>query len=164
MGADSCRECHHINLPRSRENGCWECHKNMYTPTDFFRHDWHASPNGVNIACVDCHPQGEQRRVATAKPCLDCHPNFTLHRNEAGQVHYMAMSYADAMHKLCVSCHQIKATELPDRPDLARCATCHETTLPEELGQNLKWEVSSPHFNRVILPPVDTTRIKEVLQ
>ena len=51
----ACGECHHMNMPQDKESGCWECHSAMYTETDIVNHDWHASPDGANIACNDCH-------------------------------------------------------------------------------------------------------------
>ena len=58
------------------------------------------------------------------------------------------------MHNLCVSCHMIKAKELKDKPNLAQCSTCHKTGFTKKLEVSIKWEISSPHFNQVILPDV----------
>ncbi len=54
----------------------------------------------------------------------------------------------------------IKSTELKDKAKLAECATCHESELPQELAQNLKWEISLQDFNRVILPVIDSVKIQ----
>lgn len=63
------------------------------------------------------------------------------------------------MHKLCVSCHKIKLTEMKDKPNLANCATCHASELPEKFTNDLKWETSMPHFNQVILPVTDSLQV-----
>ncbi len=161
IGNESCIKCHHINLPRSSENGCWECHKSMYAPNDFFRHDWHGSAEGAKIRCDQCHTPGMTRTAESAKQCIECHPDLTILNTENN---YMAISYTDAMHQLCVSCHTVKAAELADMPDLARCSSCHETELPEKLGSNLKWETDMPHFNRVILPKIKIEEPDEPVQ
>jgi hypothetical protein len=38
-GETSCVKCHHMNLPRDRDSGCWECHQDMYLTVDASRHD-----------------------------------------------------------------------------------------------------------------------------
>ena len=52
---DSCFKCHHMNMPKDEQSGCWECHDSMYTEADTFKHDRHAGPEGLNIACDRCH-------------------------------------------------------------------------------------------------------------
>jgi cytochrome c553 len=74
---------------------------------------------------------------------------------------YYAPSYTDALHKLCVSCHTIRSTELQDKPKLAECATCHESELQQKIGRNLKWKITLQDFNRVILPVIDSVKIRE---
>ena len=64
------------------------------------------------------------------------------------------------MHKLCVSCHIVKSKEMKDKPNLAQCSSCHSTAPPDKILANLKWETTLPHFDRVILPDIDTLKIK----
>jgi Ni/Fe-hydrogenase subunit HybB-like protein len=161
IGQDRCVTCHHLTLPGYQENSCWECHTSMYRSVDFFKHDWHASSIGANIKCGDCHSKGLTRSKETAKKCIDCHPSYTFDQNKITTVkNYFAPSYTDAMHKLCVSCHIIKSKELKDKPNLARCSTCHSAETSEKFVSNLKWETALPHFNRVILPDIDTMKTK----
>ena len=120
-------------------------------------HDWHASANGANIKCEGCHKVGVTRNSESAKKCVECHPEFKFDKSEFSFTkNYFALSYTDALHKLCVSCHIIKSRELKDKPNLAQCTTCHKSEMPERITVNLKWETSLPHFNNVILPDVDT--------
>jgi len=161
-GEDQCIKCHHLTLPRSVQNKCWECHTNMYQPVDFFRHDWHASDTGANLKCIDCHISGQTRNAESAKNCLECHPKYQSSdfvNNSRNK--YCILSYTDAMHKLCVSCHTIKATEMSEKKNLAECATCHESENPPKFVENLKWDTSLPQFNRVILPIIDSVKIQE---
>jgi Ni/Fe-hydrogenase subunit HybB-like protein len=157
IGQDQCVKCHHLTLPGYQESSCWECHASMYKAVDFFRHDWHSSANGANIKCKGCHKAGVTRNSESAKKCVECHPEFKFDKSESRFVkNYFALSYTDALHKLCVSCHIIKSKELKDKPNLAQCTTCHKSEMPEKITVNLKWETSLPHFNNVILPDVDT--------
>jgi len=161
IGEENCIKCHHLNLPRSLQNNCWECHNNMYNHVDFFRHDWHAADNGAKIKCNECHTPGQIRNAESAKKCSDCHAHYDDSiLNKENIENYNILSYTDAMHKLCVSCHQVKEKEVAKKPNLAKCATCHASVLPEKLNNDLKWEIAMPHFNSVILPVTDSLKIK----
>ena len=118
-------KCHHMNLPRDKNSGCYECHRDMYLPVDAFRHDWHASPAGGRLACVQCHEQGKPRIAATAKRCDGCHKDLVPAGATIQVKQYNAVGYVQAMHELCIGCHkQLAAQE--GKPDFARCATCHK--------------------------------------
>jgi Ni/Fe-hydrogenase subunit HybB-like protein len=161
IGENNCNKCHHLTLPGYQENSCWECHTSMYKPTAFFRHDEHTLNSNAHIKCDDCHTAGMNRTAETAKNCIDCHPqyNFSKFQNVSDKKFY-ALSYTDVMHKLCVSCHVIKATELKDKPNLAQCSICHKTGFTKKLEASINWEISSPNFNHVILPDVKLTKVK----
>lgn len=160
IGEDKCVKCHHLTLPKYQENSCWECHTSMYQPVDFFNHEWHSSNKSANIKCNDCHEAGVTRNIKSAKKCVECHPEYKFSSQINNNLKkYYAPSYTDALHKLCVSCHLLKSVELKDKPNLAQCTTCHKTKLPEELNANLKWATTLPHFNNVILPKIDSTKI-----
>jgi len=161
IGEDQCNKCHHLTLPGYQENSCWECHISMYKATAFFRHDTHTLNSNAHIKCDDCHTPGNDRSAETAKKCIDCHPqyDFSKFQNASGKK-FFALSYTDAMHKLCVSCHVIKVTELKDKPNLVQCSTCHKTGYTKKLEANISWEISSPHFNHVILPEVKLAKVK----
>ena len=132
----------------------------MYKPTAFFRHDEHTLNSNAHIKCDDCHTSGMNRTAETAKNCVDCHPQYDFSKIQNVNNKYDALSYTDAMHKLCVSCHVIKVSELKYRPNLTQCSTCHKTGFTKKLESSIKWEISSPHFNQVILPNVKSTIVK----
>ncbi len=151
---DSCAACHHMNKPLDKNTGCWECHRKMYSQSDIFQHDWHASEKGADIACGKCHPENERRLVSTARKCYECHPDMFAVGTENTAVNYLVDSYTDALHQQCVSCHKEKALILPEKEHLADCATCHESVPPEHLNELLKWYDEQPSYNRVILPKI----------
>jgi Ni/Fe-hydrogenase subunit HybB-like protein len=126
LGGDaSCVKCHHMNLPRDRNSGCYECHREMYLPADAFRHDWHASPDGGRLACGQCHPSGQARTAAGVKPCSGCHKDLVPAGATIAVKQYRAAGYVQAMHELCIGCHKQMAAQ-EGKPDFARCATCHK--------------------------------------
>ncbi|HKJ82336.1 MAG TPA: Ni/Fe-hydrogenase cytochrome b subunit [Ignavibacteriaceae bacterium] len=152
---DSCGICHHLNLPGEKLSNCWECHTSMYAQVDFFNHDWHTSNTGANLKCNDCHQPGINRTDQSAKKCTSCHPayKFTVNKKVSAKTYY-TLSYTNAMHNLCVSCHLIESKKLKNKPHLVECSTCHKTQLPENLITGLKWKIKVPHYNNVILPDV----------
>ncbi len=154
----SCALCHHMNLPMDKQSGCYACHRDMYSPSDVFRHDWHASPTGANIACRQCHEPDKERAASTAKKCEVCHKDLFVPGALIEVEKHVASSYTDAMHGLCVNCHKKKAIELPNKPNLGRCATCHESTPPDYLQDEVEEEVGGRHFNRVVLPGASVQR------
>jgi hypothetical protein len=151
---ESCVVCHHMNLPADQASGCYNCHYDMYRVADAFRHEWHGDPAGANIACRTCHAEGMERTAESAKTCDDCHRDLIPAGATIKVDTYMAPSYTDALHGLCVSCHLKKAAELADKPDLAMCATCHEKPAPEFLQPDMKDRLVGPHYNHVVLPSV----------
>ncbi len=158
---DSCMVCHHLNLPLEKQSNCWECHTSMYTQADFFNHDWHTSAQGANLKCDDCHTPGVTRNVRSAKKCSSCHPSYKFAAQlKNGEEKFYALSYTDAMHSLCVSCHAAEAKQLKDKPGLAQCTNCHKAYpagsngLPESLEAGLKWKINPPQFNNVVLPQI----------
>ena len=147
--------CHHLNLPGEKLSECWECHTGMYTQADFFKHDWHSAVDGANLKCSDCHKEGINRNVNSAKKCFDCHKTFNSNSGlKKVNGTYNILSYTDALHNLCVSCHMKEVRENKDKSGLARCSTCHKTELPENLTAGVNWKINVPHFNSVILPDV----------
>jgi len=158
-GADSCIICHHLNLPGERISSCWECHTEMYTSVDFFKHDWHASGSGANIKCVSCHQKGVTRDSNSAKDCTACHPAYRFSTVTVGsREKYYIYSYVDAMHEMCVSCHVVESRRIKEKPALAQCATCHRVGNPPDLSRSLKWNVEFPRFNNVVLPPLNVNK------
>jgi Ni/Fe-hydrogenase subunit HybB-like protein len=126
-----CQTCHHLSKPNDEDNGCWECHRDMYRPTSIFDHTLHQVKLGGNASCEECH-QGEHT-AATAKPCAECHAAMVP---AAGETRFndLAPGYKDALHGACLPCHQQEA-EAQNKPELSRCPACHkfkgETTSPQ---------------------------------
>lgn len=135
LGYD-CSYCHHINKPTDKATGCYECHSYMYTTNDVFRHDWHTSNYGANLKCNKCHPKNYSKGkdyynnpgIIISK-CFECHNNWKSNTQFVIINTYYADSYTDAMHYLCINCHQRsleKNNELAiQKPNLAKCINCH---------------------------------------
>jgi Ni/Fe-hydrogenase subunit HybB-like protein len=157
-GRESCVSCHHMNKPLDRETGCWECHRAMYTATDMFGHDRHGSAQGAGLACGECHTPGLERQRSTAKQCDACHLDLIPPGSPIIADGYLAPAYVDILHQQCITCHREQAALQADKPDLALCATCHETVPPEYLQAAVWDNPRAAEFNRVVLPgPVEQT-------
>jgi hypothetical protein len=129
---DSCVRCHHLSMPRDRNSACSECHRDMYAVTDIFDHTSHVAAVRGNDGCTDCHRdlQGAKDRD-NALACTGCHKPMMVAGSvvqppEAGMEGF-AVGYMDAMHGLCVTCHEQTVAEglVQVGEDFARCATCH---------------------------------------
>ncbi|MBD3169781.1 MAG: hypothetical protein GF307_09890 [candidate division Zixibacteria bacterium] len=157
----SCDLCHHMNIPLDKHSGCYECHRNMYTTADAFRHDWHASPAGAKINCDKCHQPGVQRTASSAKTCDKCHNDLVAQNAVIKFEENEALSYTDAMHGLCVSCHKQKARVLEGKEDLDRCPTCHKVRDLESIPSEIKMQFIDTTFNHVVIPFPDlVNRVK----
>ncbi|MDA3843963.1 MAG: polysulfide reductase NrfD [Candidatus Kapabacteria bacterium] len=133
-----CGSCHHMNKPGDKSTGCYECHSGMYSEGDGFKHDWHSSSAGAGQSCFKCHDQnvskgkGFIKSIKKAKDlCLECHEDmFVKNSNIDKYETFKTASYADAMHGLCVNCHEetLKTDSTLKRlkPNLANCSNCHK--------------------------------------
>jgi hypothetical protein len=124
-GKTSCVKCHHMNLPRDANSDCYECHRDMYLPSDAFRHDWHASVSGGRLGCTQCHPADLSRAASTAKACDRCHKNLVPAGATVQVKTYRAVGYVQAMHALCIGCH-VQLARQSGKPEFSRCAACHK--------------------------------------
>jgi hypothetical protein len=156
-----CASCHHMNVPQDKESGCWECHRSMYTQTDVFDHDWHTAASGGNIACNQCHDPEVEREDSTAKKCEHCHIDLVPSEATIIVDNYMAGSYTDVMHEKCIGCHKKRAAEIADKPDLALCPTCHQSSPAPYLRPDIMMELAGQHFNRVTIP-ADSSETGEI--
>jgi Ni/Fe-hydrogenase subunit HybB-like protein len=148
----SCALCHHMSLPRDAGTGCHHCHSDMYQATDAFLHDWHASPKGGNLACMECHPQGETRVGDTAKGCEQCHSDLVPSGAAIAVEQYRAPGYAHAMHRLCIGCHVDLAGQ-GGVSELTQCATCHYEIRDFVDAEELKPRGRRLGGKGVVLPP-----------
>lgn len=150
----SCVKCHHMNLPRDKQSRCSDCHRSMYAEVDVFRHDWHAGPNGANIACNTCHEPEEERQKESAKTCRECHLDLYADSSADTLDSYLAMSYVDAMHGQCVTCHQRLAIQDTTKVAIAQCAGCHTSVPQEYLNAEMKDQLWHPMVNHLMLPNI----------
>ncbi|MGK7313518.1 MAG: NrfD/PsrC family molybdoenzyme membrane anchor subunit [Candidatus Longimicrobiales bacterium M2_2A_002] len=135
-----CAVCHHLNLPLDRGSSCSECHRDMYAPTRLFDHEAHEAALGGAASCVECHAGAAVKSYAAATACSDCHE---ADRAPAPIVdppadHWAdAVGYMEALHGLCVECHERALAGSPDAypADLAECATCHDPDRRDQLRQ-----------------------------
>jgi len=137
-GPDACQTCHHINKPLDRNTRCSSCHTDMYDPRRVFDHELHVARVGPQ-ACAECHTQGGTvKSFETITECSDCHRSEVARGSSVelppprwGE----APGYADAMHGLCVPCHEREASSAPSQhPEgLGRCTTCHDADWREQV-------------------------------
>ncbi|MBS1262737.1 MAG: putative Ni/Fe-hydrogenase 2 b-type cytochrome subunit [Calditrichaeota bacterium] len=150
-----CARCHHMQLPGDAQTVCVECHSDQYSPTDAFRHQWHASPDGAAISCSSCHPIGEVKSANSAASCDRCHDDLVPRGSAIPVDDHLAPSYVDAMHRLCIDCHKAEAKEL-DYPELPRCAHCHGEMIRYVNEKNVVRTHEHPSRS-VYTPPMDVT-------
>jgi hypothetical protein len=128
-GEGSCGQCHHQNIPFDQNTACYQCHRDMYEVTDTFDHAYHVDRLGGNSGCVQCHADEPDRKTRqTAKACQACHAGMMVEGSrvrapEQGMTGF-APGYMDAMHGLCIACHEEEAQNR-NRPHFARCDICH---------------------------------------
>lgn len=130
-GNTSCGKCHHMNLTLARATECYLCHRDMYLETDMFDHNYHINAEGGNKGCHKCHTdpaKGKNRE--TSIQCSECHKSMEvpdsfilLEDNWKG----LAPGYMDALHGLCLKCHESKEKEMGKqyRTAISNCRTCH---------------------------------------
>jgi len=138
-GERSCETCHHLTKPLDENTSCSECHTDMYEPIAIFDHEGHTLALGGNGGCVECHAGGREiKSYETVTACSDCHRAEISGRAfiEAPEPRWgEAVGYMNAVHSLCVPCHEREATRAPgEHPeDLKRCMTCHDVDWREDL-------------------------------
>ena len=128
----SCNKCHHQNMPFDQNTSCFECHRDMYVATDIFDHASHVAKLEGNAGCIRCHEDpADVKGRDTATSCAECHeemvaPGATIAAAEGGTTG-LAVGYMDAMHGLCITCHEQTLTEHAEQfgPNFAECAHCH---------------------------------------
>jgi hypothetical protein len=138
-GTDSCGQCHHLNMPLDEQTSCSECHRDMYEPTPTFDHAEHVRQTGGNSGCVKCHDDPAAAKTAeTSAACMDCHADMVAANariDPPADRFNDAVGYMDAMHKLCIKCHEEQVSAEPGTypPELADCRACHDVDQTERL-------------------------------
>ena len=131
-GEASCAVCHHLSMPLDQNTSCYECHRDMFEPTPIFDHSSHVRKLGGNEGCAECHTNyAAVKGYETATACGQCHEAPAVSDpivQSPKPVWEKATSYVEAMHGLCITCHQRKVEQSPERSatDLARCDNCHD--------------------------------------
>jgi hypothetical protein len=115
----------------------------MYVSTDIFNHSSHVARIGGNEACAECHrdPEAVKSRVS-ARNCSECHSESCVSdpiiQVAANDKRGLAVGYMDAMHDLCVKCHEREVQRDPDsfHRSFAECAHCHR-----DFDLSILWEL-----------------------
>jgi hypothetical protein len=103
----------------------------MYEPTDIFIHASHVAKLNGNEGCVKCHADTAVAKTReTATDCSHCHNDQIAGSAviEAPEPRWgAAAGYMDAMHGLCITCHENAVEKSPQQyaENLPRCDTCH---------------------------------------
>ena len=122
VDGESCNECHHLSLPEDETSACFPCHKDMGRKTPIFGHDTHTAQLGDKWSCRECHESGRAKNLESSKKCHECHgEDMGMKATERGRFDFLARSYKEAMHGLCVECHK----EMDE--EMAECRYCHTT-------------------------------------
>jgi hypothetical protein len=130
----SCAKCHHLDKPDDLYTACHQCHRSMAQPTAIFNHTFHTAKLGGNKGCTQCHTDSSQPKWRTnTKACSSCHEKnmrmAPMPEPKEGQprqyFNYMAPSYADAMHKLCIECHRTMDLSTQRSEPMEECNFCH---------------------------------------
>lgn len=150
-GKESCALCHHMNIPRDKNSGCYQCHGDMYLPTDAFGHDHHTSVDGANLQCRQCHPRLRAKSASTAAKCDTCHKDLIPENAKIKIEQYDAPSYVDALHKLCIDCHREKGPKI-EKPNLHQCGTCHQGREPYTDNPDLRSRFTTLKGKNVVVP------------
>jgi len=128
---DSCLRCHHMQNPYEEVSECYGCHSDMYLTADIFDHSYHVKKTSGNEGCTECHADPYATKIrSNSKPCEDCHetmrPPGTLVEIAKEDQTTLAAAYMDAMHEMCVGCHEERKHQLEEHnEDFDRCTTCH---------------------------------------
>ena len=139
----SCQTCHHLTKPLDENTSCFECHRDMYEPRSVFDHDLHVEGLGGNEGCAECHADGtEVKSYKTITECSECHQAEIAQRafvEKPDPRWGEAAGYVDAMHSLCVECHEREVMKAPgEHPEnLNRCMTCHDVDWRDAVRERL---------------------------
>ena len=127
----SCPVCHHQNMPLQKNSPCSECHRDMYKTSDIFDHRSHQRKLGGNESCLKCHEDYDLPKTReTAVACDHCHENMAARGTRIKPEQTLtglAPSYMDAMHGLCIGCHEEtqKRKSSKYKASFRQCANCH---------------------------------------
>jgi hypothetical protein len=124
----------------------------MYLQTDTFNHDEHMAAEGGNEGCRKCHTDTDvEKNRETSVSCSSCHQKMKVSESfvpVATNWTGIAPGYMQAMHGLCLNCHEQKEKEAGKvrRTGISGCTTCHKEdgsklyalTKPQLSGRKIK--------------------------
>jgi hypothetical protein len=124
-GEQSCQKCHHLDLPGDKSSACHRCHSDMQRKTSIFKHESHVAALDDKWSCEKCHDSSRPKNLDNSKACHECHAeDMGLTPPASGRYDFHARSYTDAMHGLCVKCHE-ELDQKAGETRLAECRACH---------------------------------------
>jgi Ni/Fe-hydrogenase subunit HybB-like protein len=152
INTPNCGFCHHMNLTTAQVSQCSPCHTDMYLETDTFNHDEHMAAEGGNEGCRKCHTDTDvEKNRQTSVSCSSCHQEMKVSESfvpVATNWTGIAPGYMQAMHGLCLNCHEQKEKEAGKvrRTGISGCTTCHKEdgsklyalTKPQLSGRKIK--------------------------
>jgi Ni/Fe-hydrogenase subunit HybB-like protein len=129
-----CRDCHHMTGPLEEATSCVRCHADMHESRSIFDHDLHEEKLGGNEGCIGCHTDPTLSKVkANTTSCESCHPDMRRDSplvkigEREGRDSDVAAGYTDAMHGLCIKCHEQQvASGKVENTTFAQCVGCHQ--------------------------------------
>jgi len=134
-GEESCVKCHHLDLPNDNATTCFKCHTDMNQKVSIFDHAFHEKEKGGKSSCTECHDTEKAKNLDNSKACAECHVEDMNNFPAMGQpFNHMALSYMDAMHDRCITCHKEQEILL-NRPGMSDCAHCHQEAWQKEFVQ-----------------------------
>jgi len=142
---ESCILCHHLDLPNDNASACWKCHQDMNRQISIFKHSFHQEKLKGKYSCTECHKSNQAKNLENSKKCEDCHKeDMNNICNTDKGFSFMALSYKDAMHKLCISCHK-KEEERLTNIKLSECKHCHQESWKNKyIANNRYFEDKDP--------------------
>ncbi|MFO8057187.1 MAG: NrfD/PsrC family molybdoenzyme membrane anchor subunit [bacterium] len=130
---NSCRGCHHLDLPQDNASSCYHCHQDMWLQTDIFDHEYHKKLMGGNDSCNECHQPDRPKTRENSPSCYSCHKedmNGMEKYKDKKQVR-MAPGYYQVMHGKCLTCHRMIGNDPEFKKDPqghGNCLFCHTGT------------------------------------
>ncbi|MBN2326618.1 MAG: Ni/Fe-hydrogenase cytochrome b subunit [Candidatus Omnitrophica bacterium] len=121
---EGCLACHHASIPQDGPTGCYECHSDMHLSSNIFDHEFHQKALQGNQSCTQCHAEGQSKSRESSIACTECHQSMFQKIDTGKADYYIARSYMNAMHDLCIPCHQEQSQILGDE-NIPKCAFCH---------------------------------------
>lgn len=140
---EACKLCHHLDLPNDNATACWKCHRDMNLKTPIFNHDFHVRKLNNKFSCNECHNPERPKNLENSKDCRECHAkNMNNLPAEGEPFNFAALSYKDAFHGMCITCHK-KQDEKLATTKLAECLNCHKEAWQKkfELGDSSNFHI-----------------------